>query len=337
MKRLNIALIALLGIFAIISCSEDNDPVIGATVAPILKALPADSYILAQDKEGETFATFSWDAAQYGLPVAIQYTLQMDIAGNNFASSINMATTSNPEITLTNGDINKELLKQDLPAGEPVDIEFRVVSAIEKAIYETSPSNNIKVSIMPYSAEKVYPMLYTPGEHQGWAADKSAPIYAIKDNDNYEGYLQLSGGFKFTSQPNWDGTNYGMGESEGTLSTSGGNITAPAGYFYVKVNVKALTYTLKPMEWGIIGSATPAGWDSDTKLIYDPATMTLKLDINLIDGEIKFRANSAWDDALGGSLESLTKEGGNIVVAAGNYTITLDLHKPQYSATMVKK
>ena len=46
---------------------------------------------------------------------------------------------------------------------------------------------------------------------------------------------------------------------------------------------------------GIIGSATPGGWDADTDLVKDAADPNLwKANVTLVDGEAKFRANDAW-------------------------------------------
>jgi len=63
----------------------------------------------------------------------------------------------------------------------------------------------------------------------------------------------------------------------------------------------------------------------------------LKITADLVVGEIKFRANDAWDLALGGTVDALTTSGGNLAIAAaGNYTITLDLSKATYSCTITQ-
>ena len=338
MKKINILslLIASLLLFA---CSDDKDPVIGTPTAASLNNLPAESYILEQEEEAETFAEFKWSAASYSLSLAISNALQMDKAGNNFASPLTLNTTIDNKTAITVGNINKELLKLELPVGQPADVEFRVVSSITGVTYENVTSNVIKATITPYLAEVNYPTLYTPGNHQGWNPAGSAPIYSVSNPDIYEGYVFLDGEFKFTGGPNWDGPNYGAGGSTGSLSTDGGagNINAASGYYFATVNTRALTYTLKAMAWGVIGSATPTGWDSDTKLVYDAATMTLKLDIKLTDGELKFRANNDWADNLGGSFDNLTPGGDNIQVSAGEYILTLDLSQPTYSAKLTTK
>ena len=72
---------------------------------------------------------------------------------------------------------------------------------------------------------------------------------------------------------------------------------------------------------GVIGSATPNGWDSDTYMTYDNSDGSWNLTIELTDGEIKIRANDGWDINWGGSIEEPTFNAGNMAVTAGNYSI----------------
>ena len=55
--------------------------------------------------------------------------------------------------------------------------------------------------------------LYTPGDSNGWNQEQSQRLYSF-DSVKFNGYALLSGAFKFTSQPNWDGVNYGFGGEE---------------------------------------------------------------------------------------------------------------------------
>ncbi|SNR33824.1 MULTISPECIES: SusE domain-containing protein [Hymenobacter] len=92
-------------------------------------------------------------------------------------------------------------------------------------------------------------------------------------------------------------------------------------------------------KWGIIGSATPGGWDTDTDMTYDFCTRTFKATLPLTAGAFKFRANDAWtlnygDDANDKALEA---GGADIAMTAtGTYEVTLNLNatpKPTYTIT----
>lgn len=345
MKKIKITFLAFLAVagLALSGCSDTTDPVIGETMPAVLAAPAADTYVLSLDQAEETLTTLEWKAAGFGAQVAITYDVQLDVAGNEFQNAVLLGSTNETSLEVKVSDMNKYLLAKDLPAGQAAAVEIRVVSSIATisgvSNYESGYSNVVTLNVTPYSGEKVYPMLYTPGDHQGWKPDAAAPIYSVTDNGIYEGYVYLNGGFKFTAQTNWDGPNYGPGAAEGQLSTAGdaGNLQAAEGYYYAIVNTTDLTYSIKPMAWSVLGDATPGGWENDTKLVYDPTDRTLKADIKLTDGFIKFRANGSWTVNLGGSLDAPVAGGDNIAVTAGNYTLVLDLHRPEHKAMLIAK
>lgn len=214
-----------------------------------------------------------------------------------------------------------------------------------------SCEDNENWRIIPYEPEPEVPIegpeqLYVVGAHQGWApgAEVIGKLYPADTEGNYTGYAYLNGEYKCTSQQNWDGPNYGMGSGEGMLSTAedAGNLTAEEGYYFLTFNIEELTYTAQLVNFGVIGDATPGGWNDDTDLTYDPADLKLKADITLTDGFIKFRANDAWDVpngdfGLGEGDGKLAPKGDNIPVTAGNYQIVLDLSTSDYSYELIAK
>jgi hypothetical protein len=79
---------------------------------------------------------------------------------------------------------------------------------------------------------------------------------------------------------------------------------------------------------GIIGTATPGGWDNDTDMVQDAAdTAKWTLTITLVNGAAKFRANNAWDvnwGALDFPIGTGTQGGADISVPAGTYNISFN-------------
>ena len=121
-----------------------------------------------------------------------------------------------------------------------------------------------------------------------------------------------------------------------------GNLTAEEGYYYLTFNIKELTYTVQLVNFGVIGDATPGGWNEDTDLVYDPADLKLKVDMTLTDGTIKFRANDQWDVpngdfGAGDSEGKLAPKGNNISVTAGDYQVVVDLSTPDYTYELIAK
>jgi starch-binding outer membrane protein SusE/F len=102
--------------------------------------------------------------------------------------------------------------------------------------------------------------------------------------------------------------------------------------------IKATPFPSWP-NWGIIGSATPTGWGSDTNLDYDLATQLYSITIDLSGGnEFKFRLDDGWATNFGDDGNNLTLEpnGANIPVpnGTGSYKITANFTANTY--TIVK-
>lgn len=166
------------------------------------------------------------------------------------------------------------------------------------------------------------PILYMAGDANGW---KQIDVLNSNDGVHFTGYMYLNqNGFKFCSQPNWDGTNYGAGFD--TAPDAGNIVIAEeAGFYQVDVNLSEKTYTLTPFTIGIIGNATPKGWSGDTDMTYNPEERCWELkNVELTDGEMKFRHTNDWSLNWGGPLDALVHDGANIAInEAGTYDIKL--------------
>jgi hypothetical protein len=189
--------------------------------------------------------------------------------------------------------------------------------------------------------------LWVPGDYQtpppNWTPATAPKLGAVPGENDYEGYINVPAGgsfqFKITPAPNWDNS-FGDGGA-GKLSSSGENLIWPdgAGYYYVKANPIALTWSATKTTWAIIGDGTPGGWVADTPMTYDPVNNVWVINsVALTANNIKFRANGGWDINLGGNLSKLSYGGDNIAIgSAGNYKIVLDLSHPlRYTATLTK-
>jgi hypothetical protein len=170
-----------------------------------------------------------------------------------------------------------------------------------------------------------------------WSPDKSPQIKStVTAPDNLEGYVYMSKTsnlWKFATQLNWDGPNYIAGTVPGTLIESNDNNVSPAGYYKINVNAAPapMTYTAVATVWGVIGDASPNGWNDETALTYSPTLRTWNGGMSLTAAYIKFRANHSWDYNYGSDLADgkLGAGAANIqVTLAADYAITLDLSNP---------
>lgn len=188
---------------------------------------------------------------------------------------------------------------------------------------------------LTYSVGK--PILYMAGDANGW---NQIDILNSDDGVHFTGYMYLNqNGFKFCTQPNWDGTNYGgafFGQESDNIM-----MTQEAGFYQVDVDLSAKTYTLTPFTIGIIGNATPNGWAGDTDMTYNPEERCWELkNVELTDGEMKFRHTNDWSLNWGGPLDALVQDGANIAInEAGTYDIKLKVNWAEGTAKceMTKK
>ena len=211
----------------------------------------------------------------------------------------------------------------------------RTTSALVAKFPSTGGGSSL---VEPNPGNSGYPVIYVPGGYQGWDPENTTTVMGSPASDNnYEGYFwfaEANTEFKFTLGPNWD-ENFGDNGADGRLEPNGDNIkAADPGFYKINVNFNDSTFSMTKTSWGVIGSATPNGWDSDQDMTYDPAENAWTITLDLIAGEIKFRANDGWDLNYGddGGNAILGLGAGNIPIPAdGNYLIKLYLDNPDYT------
>lgn len=334
------------------ACEEQVfDPVLTLGNAASISA-PADgtSIVIVEGTEDNEFATFTWSAADFGFPAGISYSVEVDLAGNNFAEAQAIVpAVSTTQAMVDNGEVNNFLISRGGSGGTEQAMEARVKAVVgREADGNVLYSEVITLNVTPFEAERVYPSLFVPGAHQGWDPATAPQIYDISDQPDgtYDGYVYFLDGmneFKFTDAPNWDNGNFGDDDADGNIDDGGGNIVSgDPGMYRLNVNINDKTYTTELTNWGVIGSATPTGWDSDTDMVFDEVSGTLKLTLDLVGGvdqAIKFRVNDDWGTNLGdtGADGSMEYGGDNIAIdESGNYTIELLLNQPIFGYTLTK-
>ncbi|MBK9255242.1 MAG: SusF/SusE family outer membrane protein [Saprospiraceae bacterium] len=181
----------------------------------------------------------------------------------------------------------------------------------------------------------------TPG---GWG-NETPMIKSNSNPDLWRLVLVLTDGeVKFRANNSWDlnwgGTDFPAGVG---VEGSNDNIPVTAGEYIITFNTSTLEYNFQLVvdyeSIGIIGDATPGGWDNETAMNQDPSDKTVwKLRVTLTDGELKFRANNDWDVNWGSGDFPIgvgEQDGANIPVTAGDYFIDFNSVTGAYVFTAV--
>ena len=187
-----------------------------------------------------------------------------------------------------------------------------------------------------YEFVPIYDFLYVCGD-PSWSHATAPRLLGSIGGTVFQGFAELSGWYKPTSQPNWNGTNYGAGADAGQLSTSAaaGNLKVNAkGMYFLKADTEKLTYTCDLItSCGLIGDFN--GWGAQQALTTTDGGKTWTGSLTVLDGQgWKVRFNDNWDINLGGDMNNLTVGGDNITVPAGTYDVTLNLGTVPYTITL---
>jgi SusD family/Outer membrane protein SusF_SusE len=199
-----------------------------------------------------------------------------------------------------------------------------------------APGSGGSVIVPKNEGNQNYALLNVPGGYQSWdPANNATALASVEGDEKYDGYFYFEANteFKF-AKGDW-AMNWGDNGADGTLEPDGANLKAvEAGFYRLTVDLTALTYTFVKTDWGLIGSATPNGWDSDMDMTYDVTENAWSITADLVAGEAKFRANDGWDINLGdeGADGILEYGGANIAIPAnGTYLLKLYLDRPDHS------
>ncbi len=330
-----------------ISCEEmQTGPVVNDTITPPAISTPNAGFSLVMTKpQADLTTTFGWSAADYGVPLGILYTVQIDKAGRKFSSPVDVISSSGFTATMKYSEFNAKLVALEAKMEQVNSIAVRIKASIPNSGAKIVYSDSIAVNITPYTAKD---NIYLVGQHNGWDNTTANVMNRNLAGLKYELYLNLTAvdqGFKIL--PTLGSWNNDMGDdpaNPGKLLVTGEKnmMVSTPGYYRISVDLQAMTWSALKTTWGVIGDFN--SWGGDQAMTYDANSGTWKATFSIsAAGGLKFRANGGWtlnfgDNGADGTLE---EGGANIsIAAAGNYTFTMNLNptgNPQvYKYTIVK-
>jgi hypothetical protein len=234
---------------------------------------------------------------------------------------------------MTVSDLNGILLK-NFPGDAVTSIDFRIRSVLIVDAGTGAPGTSTAPFEYKSAAKNANVTLYGLPRLDLINSGLTQKIESALGDGKYFGYVKLDNTKAFTLRDPDTNTPYGVSGSSLVANGVTGIAVADNGWHKLWADINALTYKVEPYRIGLVGNATPNGWDSpDSKMEYDAKTDSWKITIDLVAGDIKFRLNDGWAWNLGYNLgkkdlTDLYHNGDNITVTPGNYTITLTITQP---------
>ena len=315
-------------------------------VAPVLEAVEGPIEITPSNMVDGVVA-FTWSAADYGVQTQINYSLEAATAA---APDAKVTITSGMTATSTEVDYEtlNAILFNDLGLADGVaeDVNFFIGAKVGE--YEKIYSNAVTVSCKVTAAEKTYPTLTVAGSYayNNWTPGKGQFVFDFDGTDTkYSGLIDFGEDvsalqFKFVGAA-WGQNEFSVPSGEAQTAEAaelplvaggGDNIAAYTTHRYYSLTLDKgtpkVTKNFSFNSLGVIGDATPTGWDADTDMQFNADKQRFYVDLTLIDGTIKFRADDAWDVNWGGADGVLASGADNIPVTAGDYRIYVNLNDP---------
>ncbi|WP_447640440.1 MULTISPECIES: SusE domain-containing protein [Chitinophagaceae] len=302
--------------------------VVTITVTPYLIPITLTSSItgpltLSVANATNTALSFKWNASPYGADT-INYALQVDTVGGNFAKPYGVELGTNLTQSYTVDALNSLLISSGVLGGATKNMEFRVVSY--KGTNYTQmlgASNVVTLSIATYIP--IPSALYLVGDVNGWSNPVATPALQFTKIDavSYGIVANFSPGGSYLFLPtngSWDHKYGGTSATGGTLlkddAVPGSNTPNPAtsGLYKIVVNFQNNTYTVTPLATNpipaslfIVGDATPGGWTNPVPTPSQQFTQVsngeYQLTLALTGGKsyLLLPTNGLWDHKFGGT------------------------------------
>lgn len=340
MKKLSILGLFIFALISFNSC-ETEDDVVFTTQDPegfVFTNSTLETYLLAPGTSSNLGERFTWSNADFGVPSNTSYELQSSISGDfTDATVVNTSTTN--EIAMTIGQMmsvgTEAGLDADPDTPEPNEGVFSV--RLRAYVGETGGendvfSNTLVINIKFIEASSAGGSGITPATwgivgdgYNAWGdGGPDGQFYTTSEAGVLAAYVTLiDGEIKFRENNAWD-SDLGDDGADGSLEVGGANIAVTAGTYKITIDTAESTYTMEDYSWGVVGDGYNAWGDDgpDAKFYYDYTTDTFKVNVKLLDGDVKFRLNNDW---------AVEFEGENIPVTAGHYAISINLNDNSYT------
>lgn len=295
--------------FVIMGCQDETERItLDSPQDTMGLKVSSSDVVLNQDLGNEEAISFTWgSAANRGEGTKLTYYFKMDIADNNFETSI--AKVEIPEgvqsISYTHKEMNALLNGWKVTAGETAMLEAEIIAEVSGgSVYMKPEISKVQFSVTGYyiAARDLFIVGSAVEGVEGMDAAKALKMKEVISEQKYEwgGHLK-QGDFKFIKSRTSLTPSYTKGADNNTLvynETGDGPETLfhidTDGYYFITVDVEKLTIASEFPEnkyekvWAI-GDATPAGWNVPSAIeLKKINNIQFVYEGNLYAGELKF-------------------------------------------------
>ena len=349
MKKNLLIYLTFIGLTALFTaCEKDGEKITFQSdpIPPVLTTIPD---MTLQRSNGNSVLEFVGTPVDPGFQASAAYYIDACAAGTAFADFVTVWSGSQcKSMKITVSDLNGALIKKfPTDASTALDLRLRAVLVVDAGT--GAPGTGTQPFSYNSEAKSVTAALYGLPRLNLVGSGMTQKIESALGDGNYMGYVKLDPANPFTLNNPDDGKNYGG--SADVLSVNGpAFVPEVTGWHKLTVDVNGLKYKLVPFRVGLIGSATPNGWDApDQKMEYNAQGGFWHITLNLVVGHVKFRTNDDWNSGINlgigdathpeYTLSNLWNNGSSKdipIESAGNYTVKLIIGSSTYSATITK-
>ena len=203
----------ILGIFAVVTmtaCADREVITVDNSASAMVVDLSTSNLFLDQNFPDNPALTISWSPADYSVPVAVNYSVEVS-ADEAFTKpyEISKVTESNRAVTYTATQMNGAAVAIGLVENKSGKMFVRVTSYLG---IDSLPAKSNVTSLMITPYKLVYPDFYLVGaaSYVGWTATSAQILQKVDNQSIIYTYLEKDQSFRFLGQKDWNPINYSI-------------------------------------------------------------------------------------------------------------------------------
>lgn len=177
----------------------------------------AESLDLKQENKDRQAIKFTWTKGRDSQKYDLTYLFEIDIADNNFISSVQYSYENTFEHSFTVEELNKLIIDVwKVHQDTPVDIEARVTAKVNSSSYVEPEVSKVRFAAKSYTPEYTYnpykaPLYWSPYEYN-YVKNSYIPESEWKANIDWVAQNLAPYGYKMVSTDGWGDENSGYNE-----------------------------------------------------------------------------------------------------------------------------